>query len=493
MPTFKTSAVLELIDNTAKGAKNAIRNFAKMEKAADGFNDEAKKGGKDAARSYEEFAFETKRAEDRLKDLRRQLRSGKGDFNQTQSEIRQTKNELEKLNKENRGFSVRRGAGRFFRGGARGFGILTAAATAAGAATFGVTNSFAAQADEAVKLADSVGFSVEAVTSLQFAVGELAGDNALNVLPAALRAFNRRLGELRQGRGELTNLPKEFQKIILNAENTEDAFVKFSTALRAANLDTADLGATLDKAFSEAGRQFVPFFTASNDSIRDAIESARELGVVISEDDARAAEKFRDQVGRLGSAFKGLGFTIAGQLTEPFTVFIESVAIPRIKEFKDFIEGIDAEKISAAFELIAEKIDQSVGGLVRAGKAAQTILDALTTSDEERAVQDQIDALQTSRSVGPFGAGTAQQIFGTLQNFANRENDARIAQERVAAQAERQTGLLEQISQSLGINGNDGARENAGATFANVNGGNFGTVGRYGQEFTTAIDSGRGR
>lgn len=370
MRTFKTSAILELKDQTAQGIKRAKSRFDDLKKSVDGFNRAAKNPG--AVRSLKEFNFRSRQAKDRLRDLRRDLRSGKGDFEKISREIDQTSASLRRLNKANRGFRARSIAGSIGRGGLRTGAAIGVAGAGLGALAIRQTVNFGKEADEIGKFAKRVGFATESISALRAVVAETAGDEGVAALAPGLTAFNRRLGELKKGRGELVSLNDEFKTLLLSANSTEDAFVKFIEKAREIE-DISELSAVLDKGLSEAGRKLVNFARTSDGEIKRIIREARALGGIVSDEDARKAAEFNDELGKLRLGFKGIGFSIGRQLIDPFREFIERTAIPKVIEFRKSIEGIDANTIEGAFERVAGLVERVATGLTGAFKVIEGI------------------------------------------------------------------------------------------------------------------------
>lgn len=438
MANFKHSAILELVDGTSKGAKSAISNFGKLKKAATGFNKEA--SSVRPAKTYKEFISRTKDAKNTLARLRREVRDGTGDFDRIQREIKKTKNELKDLNRANRGFSLRNRASAAGRRGGR-LAAAGAVAGIAGAATgFGVANSFAEQADEVGKFASRVGFLTESLSALQFVVGQTAGEEGLASLNPGLTAFNRRLGELKQGRGELVNLSDDLKRVLLSADGTEDAFVKFIAEAQKIE-DVSELASVLDKAFSEAGRKLVNFVRTGSAEVASLVDEARDLGVIITDEDARRAQRFVDEFDKLKKGIQGAGFALGGQLIGPFTEFFVNIAVPKIKQFVEFINSVDPKDIEAGFMRVADTVKTTVDTLITGVELAAKLIDLVTQDEREKQVNKALMDIRRQRSDTAPGGFIGEQVLGTFANIANAGADRELA-ERTVALMEEQNAIL---------------------------------------------------
>ena len=443
MATFKTSAIVELIDKTKAGAASVISNFGKLEKAADGFGKEADKSADKASLSFKQFEFEQKKSQDRLNDLRRDLRNGKGDFKDISREIDDTVDSLKRLNRENRGFRAGRAIGRNIRrglGGAlRSLPLIGGGLAAAGAGALAVTSNFAKQADEAGRLADSVGVAVESYTALQFVVKQLAGEDGATALPDALKELNKRIGELKRGEGTLLGIDKRFQSILLSADGTEDAFVKIRREIQGSGIDTQELGTLLDKTFGEAGFRLTRLFQVSNEEFGGLVGQARELGVVLDEDAVSGGRKFLKELGEITTRVKAIGFQIGGSLARPLAELFDTVLEPRLKNFQAFIEGIEAEDIERAFQNVAGFLEQSARAVGSIVTGINSIVDAVTTSDEE---QKRLDIL--NKDDGSLFSAFGQPVFLTsgAQSRANDRASVELEGERIIAEFKGSTSPL---------------------------------------------------
>lgn len=462
MATFKTSAIIELVDKSKKGAASALRNFGKLERAASGFGQQADKSANRAGISFKQFEFQQKKTQDRLNGLRKDLRSGKGDFKALSQEIDDTTNRLAKLNRENRDFRIGRGIGRGLRGAGAGVGrglgraartipFIGGAIAGAGAGTLALAGNFARQADEAGRLADAVGITVESLTALQFVTSQLAGDEGRTALPDALKELNKRIGELQRGEGTLTGIDKRFQSILLSADGTEDAFVKLRKEIKRSDLDSQQLGTLLDKTFGEAGFRLTRLFQASNEEFSQLTKQAQELGIVLDRDAVNGGRKFLGELGEIKTRLGAIGLSIGGAIAEPLAKIFDEVVEPRLKNFQTFIEQLEPEDVERAFRNVAQFLEQSAIAIKDIAEVVGNIGGGFIETPKEKRALDAVQADPDLRArlqerTGLFASqGTFQRVALDIVNDEQQRADA--AREALQKQDETNRILNEMLRQ----------------------------------------------
>jgi hypothetical protein len=155
-------------------------------------------------------------------------------------------------------------------------------------------------ADAIAKTADRIGIGIEALQEYQHAAS-LAGvsnqqlekaftqlnrnvSQAANGLQTYARAFDMAGVSLTDHEGKLKRNEVLFEELADAIANTEDATRR------------ADIVMTV---FGRAGAQLLPLFKDGAEGIRQMRQEARDLGLVLSEDMAREAERANDQLDRM--------------------------------------------------------------------------------------------------------------------------------------------------------------------------------------------------
>lgn len=190
---------------------------------------------------------------------------------------------------------LRRG---FKRATAALFSMRTAAVAAAGVAgLFFLARKAITTADSIAKTADKVGVGVEALQELRFAAGRAGVD--LKTLDLAIQRFSRRVGEAAQGSGELKDTLKQYNIEVKNADGTTrdvvDVLFDLADATAAAGSAQEKLRISF-KAFDSEGAALVNITRLGSQGMRELFQSARRLGVVMSEELIRKAEEAKDRL-----------------------------------------------------------------------------------------------------------------------------------------------------------------------------------------------------
>jgi len=157
-------------------------------------------------------------------------------------------------------------------------------------------------ADRIAKIADTAGLSTDALQELSFAA-DLAGISTGD-FETAMQAFNKRLGEARNGTGTLITILNKMNPALLenirNVGNTEDAFdliidaaSKTATGMDQAALLAAAFGRTV-------GVKMSRLVNDGTENLAKMRAEARRLGIVIEEDLLRGAESAKDSLATMG-------------------------------------------------------------------------------------------------------------------------------------------------------------------------------------------------
>lgn len=181
------------------------------------------------------------------------------------------------------------------------YGALSGAITLA-------TRRAAQYAAQVKDVSEQTGFAIETMQQLRFAVEQSAGD--FQSLISALRAFNRRTAEAARGNQSFLS---GFERLGFTQEQVRAGLQDMESFLlqvadRVAELGTtAEQSAVLMTVMGDAGRRLVPFMAQGAEGIRELMERARELGLVMDETQIRRLAAFNDRVDILGRRFAATG------------------------------------------------------------------------------------------------------------------------------------------------------------------------------------------
>lgn len=181
-----------------------------------------------------------------------------------------------------------------------------AAASAAAGAIFGVVKFTADAGDQAFKMAQKIGISVEKLQELQYAA-KLSDVEAEN-FGVSMRFLSRNMAEAAGGSKEAQ---KSFRALGVSIgskgalrgadEVLADLADKFSTMP-----DGAEKTAMAMDIFGRSGADLIPFLNGGSKSIAELSAEARRLGIVMSTEQAKAGEEFNDNLTRMFTSLNGV-------------------------------------------------------------------------------------------------------------------------------------------------------------------------------------------
>lgn len=223
-----------------------------------------------------------------------------------QENLRRFQNDLDGAKKRLDSFA--KGAAEVGRKVAMGMAAIGTAAVGAATAMFKLANDAAAPLDAMVKSADRAGVAFDSMQKLSYAL-EQSGGSATE-MQGVLEGLSQRLGEAARGTGRARQALEDFGITATDAEGNvkrADAFLaeladKFQT-LEESQIN--DLASKLG--LSQAT---ITMLKSGNAEMAALAEQFDALGLGFSEEEARRAEKYGDQVNRLSKAMTTLRHAI---------------------------------------------------------------------------------------------------------------------------------------------------------------------------------------
>lgn len=220
---------------------------------------------------------------------------------------------------------------------------------AAGTALFAIAKSTANFGEEALKGAQKAATTVETFTMLSHAakMADVEQQTFIN----GLKTLSVNMAEASRGNKESVDL---FARLGVSAV---DATGKLRP-IEAVMLDIADVfknsadGALKNEAsvklFAKAWEDFLPFMNQGAKAIREQAEEAKHLSVVLSEQDAKAADAFNLELKKLQASMQGL-VTNAGR---PLLVSMTEL----VKLMREITSGPVGGAVQGTFAVIGERM-----------------------------------------------------------------------------------------------------------------------------------------
>lgn len=197
---------------------------------------------------------------------------------------------------------------------AKAAGALTLAGGAALAGGLALSiKAYAESGDQLHKMSQRTGIAVEALSELKHAAG-LSGTS----VEAVEKAVKRMASTIEDGKDGLSTTARAFDKLGISVDslrtlNPEAQFNLIASAL--ADVDDASTRAALAQdVFGKAGTDLLPMLASGSSGLAAMRAEARELGIVLSQEDANAAAEFNDNMQRLWERVDAAKFAIARNL-----------------------------------------------------------------------------------------------------------------------------------------------------------------------------------
>lgn len=264
---------------------------------------------------------------------------------------------------------------------ARNFAVGIAAAFSV-RETLRYMQSIVDQADEFAKMSQKIGVSVEALSSFKYAA-DLAG-SSFDVLTKGIARFTRNVSDASNGMAaplrafEFLNIAIEDSNGRLRSSedlllDVADRFSKMADGVRKSAL--------AQELFGRSGVELIPFLNEGREGLAKMREEAERLGIVFSQDTARAAEEFNDNITRAKAFVEGLTITLGQNLLPVLNDIFDQMsrtngAVTKFSKSSIFLAEV-AINVVNAFNLLKE----SLFTVYNAAKTAEEQIKSLLTAD----------------------------------------------------------------------------------------------------------------
>ena len=236
---------------------------------------------------------------------------------------------------------------------------LVAVATATAIAAF--TKSQINAMDELGKMSQKIGIATDDLSKLAYSAR--LSDVELGALQASMVILSRGLSEASQGSGNALNglnalgiafkntdgSMKTSQQILLEVA---DRFVGMEDGVNKTALAVA--------IFGRAGANMIPMLNQGSAAIREQGAELEKLGGVVTNEAAKAAENFNDNLTRLNTALAGVGKAIAMEVMPSLTRLSEEflIAMKNGITFRDMLSmGLRFGDYKAQLQEVIKEID----------------------------------------------------------------------------------------------------------------------------------------
>lgn len=236
--------------------------------------------------------------------------------------------ELEKVGAELAavsGQSVKAGASVAAMAGPIGIAVLALVALTVGAAAaakelFDLSKRTAEFQGRMFDLAQQTGLAVETLSAFEVVARTTGG--SLDTIAQAVVNFQRKLDDAQD---PLSKTAEQFRKFKIETDDTESALRQTFVALAAMPEGFAQTNAAAEFFGARGGKQVLAILKETNGDLDGTIKRLRDLGILITDDAARAADKFNDELELLNFEMRALGAVAAEDLIPALTQVIRSL------------------------------------------------------------------------------------------------------------------------------------------------------------------------
>ena len=233
--------------------------------------------------------------------------------------------------------------------------VAAAAVAMAGAVTAAVgkmLNDWATFGDDVAKMAKRTQWSVESLSELAYAA-KIAGMDL-----AQFELGTRKLsGAIYDASMGMVTYTRAFDELGLNADDLlkmgiEDQFWAVAYAMAELDNDAVRAALAVDL-FGRTGTNLLPLLAEGKEGIAKLRQESHDFGISLTEEDAKAAEEFKDALTRIEGAVDGVQFALVTELAPAITDLINQEILPAIQGFKDWVKENDDVLGSLTYLIVA--------------------------------------------------------------------------------------------------------------------------------------------
>lgn len=221
-------------------------------------------------------------------------------------------------------------------------------AFSAGAFTTWIKGSIDA-ADAIEEMAEKTGASIRGLSELKYA-GQITGVS-MESLGIGLKQLAKNLYAATEGSNEQAKafrllLGEQWQVITAN-KNTDEVLKLLAGGFSKVDDETTKVALAM-KIFGKSGTDLLPILNQGTQGLADMSKEAHTLGVVFSDDAAKAAAQFNDNLQMLKASFAGIGVGIVNHVMMPLLDFTKSTMQAQVTwmAFMDKLQQVDKFKWS---------------------------------------------------------------------------------------------------------------------------------------------------
>jgi hypothetical protein len=281
--------------------------------------------------------------------------------------------------------------------------------------------------DKVAKTARGVGASTEFLTGLEFAAQRTSG-LAAGAATKGIEKMTRRIEEAALGTGEAI---KALEMLGLEAEalaalSPEEQFKVLSRAMDGVT-DAGQRTLIATKLFDDEQSKLHTTMALTNSEMKSQIELAKRLGKVVTEEEARKAEAYADQMQELDAMQAKYEKAMAMNAMGGANIFAAESQIARGRFATAFLEGDLETKAELGLGFLGGGLfgmsDKTSLALTGGGNRAKTQKEIDEQRNQYRKEEAEQFDKETARLMAEKEKGQAAQRIGAITNIFDRQLD----------------------------------------------------------------------
>jgi hypothetical protein len=326
-------------------------------------------------------------------------------------------------------------------------------------------------ADAAAETAQSLGITVEAFQSLSYAASTAGVEQ--EGLTGALNKFNKTISQAAAGgkkqAAAFADIGVSVRDANGNLKDADKVLLEVADKFQGYE-DGANKAALAQDLFGKTGAKLIPLLNSGKKGIQELQEQAQRLGLVMSAENAAAADQFNDSLTALDGVGRGMANNLAADLLPALNDITglmldladnSDTAADKTSGLGDVLKFVTSLAISLGAELQTEAI--SLAGFAAAAVqassgdfaiAAQTLKDMKADMDAAVAKADErIDKLWNGEfnKKGAEAAETAHRFRKALERQNAEANKGATASEKAAAAIDKQVKAYQEQAATVGM------------------------------------------
>lgn len=326
-------------------------------------------------------------------------------------------------------------------------GITFQAALALGQGLFSLAQAAAEYRGKMFDMSQQTGVAVETLSTLEIAAKNTGG--SIESISQALVIFQ---GNLDEAQDSSSKMGTKFKELGISTNNTEEAFrdALFQLSKMPEGFEQTNEASELFG--RRGGKQVLAILKELGGDLDGATAKFKQLGLVISEEDAKAADEFNDQLALVNFQFRAL----LGKEGIPAALLLLKELSNLFTENREAISAFSQIVGALTYGVFGPLIDQirAVNAALRAMQSAVEFLDDLR-GFERPALPGAVAGVGGVNALAGLtgGAGGVERAAAARTTRAGGKSEAQIELEKQAAAVNRLTSeLAKVVDEYSGVN-----------------------------------------